>query len=218
MPQATLSGARVAIAEQYPASSFKDAKHRAGAVIRDSTFTCNTRVLFDAYYNITSTYMMQYAVGELFNGAIHGTDLAPTFWNAHVDFAQLLYDTANEFGYDLSKWKANFIARFFGGFPEYYASHYQSYLSSHAVYGSPNNGSFANIPWPPAIPTEDGRIGKVLQAQPSTRRFQRITDDQNTQAACDFWTNIAGMIGANIDDHAFSAGKQRPEYSEKMDL
>lgn len=202
MPQTTLSSVRAAIATQYPADAYGgDARSRAAAVIQDSTFTCNTRQLFDAYQPKNPTYMMEYAVGAIFHAAVHGTDLAPTFWNADVDFVQWLIDAAALLNRTIPLPEAKLIANFFGA-KGHFASHYQSYLVSHAVNdGDPNKGSFTKVKWPTATPT-GALVGNVLRAHipsfPRIRQFFLTTDQINTAKACDFWKNLAKEVDAPL--------------------
>src|SRR5271154_1170730 len=84
MPEPQLAPVRAAVETQYPAQGPPyngDQRARAGALIRDSTFTCNTRQLYEAYKpRSTGLYMLQYDFLASKNYALHGSDLLPTFW------------------------------------------------------------------------------------------------------------------------------------------
>ena len=88
MPEPQLEVVRQAIKAQYPAQGppyYGDQRGRIADVIRDSSFTCNTRWLYDAYNSIgAGTYMLQYDFLDYFleqhyNDAIHASDLLPLF-------------------------------------------------------------------------------------------------------------------------------------------
>ncbi|KAL8686109.1 MAG: hypothetical protein Q9218_007341 [Villophora microphyllina] len=220
IPEPSLGWARQAIISQYPSSAYgNDQQQRLNAVIRDASFTCNTRQLFDAYSTInTPAYMLRYSVDLTYLGfvilkAIHGSDLASTFWNAEVDFAQFLMDLAHKLGKTLPETVAKNVAKFFAGF----APIYQSYLVSHALTGDPNKGNkVAPAPWPTATSTPDGtKVGNVMQAQSSTPRFHTIVDDINTSNSCNFWKDLAAKINpassSNTQGSSADGSRKQPQ-------
>lgn len=94
MPELQLAFVRRAIKAHYPAQDppyYGDQRGRIADVIRDSSFTCNTRLLYDEYSSIgASTYILQcaflyYFLEQHYNDAIHASDLLPLFWNSDVD-------------------------------------------------------------------------------------------------------------------------------------
>ena len=199
MPQETLSSQRTAIATQYPASKSDSAFDRTKAVIQDSSFTCNTRQLFDAYHSSRPTYMMQYAVGRARNLSIHGTDLLPTFWNVDVNVAAWIETVAAAANVTISHGDAKIAAGVFA-FPGLLAAKFQKYLVSHAVYGNPNIAPGHTVSWPAATPTSTAGatlVDKVLNVQPQKflKFFNLISDTITSDEVCDFWKSMAAEVG-----------------------
>lgn len=80
---------RVATKRQYPVSSDQGSWNRAHAIIQDSSFTCNTRVIFDTHYNTkstTPTYMMHCRFFGALGYALDASDLMRTYWNQDLTF------------------------------------------------------------------------------------------------------------------------------------
>ena len=170
---------------------------RASDVIRDAMFTCNTRLLYDAYQveSDVSTYMMQYSLGNLVEPPKHGMDLLPTFWNTHVNFTDSLHACMG-----IDSGTAEAIAMLVG----FFAPAYQSYLASHAVTGDPNTNRIDLAKyhkWQKASVDDDGQLTGVLNADIV---FTDTKDTTNTAARCDFWKGIAAAIqpasGGNKED------------------
>ena len=212
-PQPTLSTVRASILSQYPSQSGVPPKMRLNRLIRDSSFTCNTRQLFDAYQPLipNSTYMLYYnvewkALGKVYVPANHGTDLLPTFWNADVQFAKFIETAAASFGVKLPIGVPTILAKFFA----ILAPNYQSYLAAHAVFGDPNKGSFKKHSWPAATTTTTAtkitgptstttsiisEVSNVQQVLTNVvQHFKLVVDDINTSGACDFWLDIAAQV------------------------
>ena len=195
MPQSSLAPLRAKIANQYPLSNYKgDQIARVGAVIQDSTFVCNTRQLFDAYSSrsrsSSSVYMMNYHFLAKYNLAVHGSDLIPTFFTETMDFRALLCN------FTFSGVVKDSMTKF--------ASSYQSYLTSHALYGNPNNGTTGGakkVRWQPAKTSTDGNfVQKILEPYlpliPALEPWFRLAgqDELNTRQICSFWTEVASEI------------------------
>ena len=194
LPELPLAPVRAAIETQYPAQGPPyngDQRARAGAVIRDSVFTCNTRQIYEAYKNRSiGLYMLQYDFLSSLNAALHASDLLPTFWNREMDTAKTLEKLLQ-----LPAFLANFFASLFD--ISGYAPGYQSYFASHAVSGNPNSARRWNtVTWNNA--TDNGKeVTNVMETQFSAifSFFDGTTVDHiNTRAACDFWTNVASQI------------------------
>ena len=192
------------IMDHYPASNYfsswpNENKTRLANMIRDLSFTCNTRYLFDAYHESIPTYMGEYAVDIIvfFEKAAHGTDLAPLFWSPEGNFSAFLRDAEGQGGSSpISDGIFKGMSEFFGN-STYFAPRFQSHFVSHAIFGTPNKGWDKDFPWPEAVSNSDGTIGNVSKAQSSIlfkRFFELINDDQNTASACGFWLDIAKNI------------------------
>ena len=121
--------------------------------------------------------------------AVHGSDLLPTFFTKTMDFADLLCN--------LPGWLAKVVKLGFQTF----SSSYQSYLTSHALYGDPNAGAqhgAAQVEWPLANTSADGNhvqnvMEPYLPGFPYRLSWFRIAsqDELNTRDVCSFWTAIA---------------------------
>ena len=162
---------------------------RVSNVIRDAVFTCNTRLLYDAYQvkSGVPTYMMQYSLFGLEYQAVHASDLLPTFWNSHVDYAKSLPACFN-----VNPLLAKEIAQILKTF----APSYQSYFASHAVTGDPNKNAIGRAKahnWT-AASVNAGRLTKVMNENGLNSFFTDITDPTNSAANCDFWKGIAAVI------------------------
>ena len=199
MPQPTLAPVREAIATQYPASAYKNVTFRLNALIRDASFTCNNWQLFQAYHSHIPTYMMEYNYTINFKGknllpAVHGTDLAPTFWNDEIHFWKFLQEVAQKLDKNISTLEAIGLATLYAEF----APHYQSYLVSNAIYGDPNKGSFQKHAWPTATTTVSAGITKVSNVQMASftplPQFTTIVDNIINVSACNFWQSVAGIV------------------------
>ena len=187
MPQDSLASLREQIKSQYPISpTYPNQTARVAALIRDSTFVCNTRQLYDAYHKNSLVYMMNYRFLANKGLAVHGSDLLPTFFTKTMSFKELLC-------------RSNAIKFLFATF----ARSYQSYLTSHALYGNPNPGAHhgaADVEWPTASTGVDGNyVQGVMEPylsenlSPPWFRVAR-NDPLNSRDICSFWTGIASDI------------------------
>ncbi|KAJ8131261.1 hypothetical protein O1611_g2365 [Lasiodiplodia mahajangana] len=174
---------RIAISKQYNCTADFDGDfHRClSIIIRDSTFTCNTRNLFEAYPN--SSYMMQYAFpwDDL---AVHASDLIPLFTNNRQQVAAIIESItgSTENGSAYSELLGDKIP-----------SMYKNYFASLSLYGNPNVGpSQPEVSWPVANGSAD-KLSDVMRVSWDLfgHNFQLITDDQNANSTCSFWTELA---------------------------
>ena len=217
MPEERLAGVRSAIRAQYNCSQPPyDGNYTfcVSMLIRDSTFTCNTRQLYDAYR--TKAYMMQYsfpAGGSLgLPEAKHATDLVPTFANSKTNLVALLKEFSQ-----LKDFKVIEAAILIKDL----MVNYQKYLASYAVHGDPNVAKgFDALPWDLASGT-----GNMIQSVLRTRYkplaihpfFEIIEDSINTKQSCDFWTAVAMNI-SKVPEQTRVKGSlivQRPGNSMK---
>ena len=219
-----LAALRSNIDAQYPVSKYKnDQIRRTGVVIRDASFTCNTRQLFDAYSGKINTYMMDYHLLGDDDKAVHGSDIIPTFVNNGIDVSSLLQKC---YGVPWAKATAAgiYIKTFF-------APAYQSYLKSFAIHKDPNLGAIGGakkVKWTPAYTSkEDGHnsVRNVLLPYyagilggPDFKILPK--DPNNTAASCTFWnqlaTNITKIVGSNLEYPALRI--QTGEESGRFDL
>ena len=211
------------ISKQYPSSSFKDQVERAAAVIRDSSFTCNTRFIADQYIpNVSKkVYAMDYAVFAKLPGrnyATHGTDLVPAFVNKQTDYRKLL---ASLFG-------GGFVAEAGADvanrvLTKAVAPGMQAMFTSHAIWGDPNYncqkkcGLFKKkccYSWLPvnvsACPDKRSSscIWNLLAPKAATLQENVWTNNTGPDLitksdTCDFWmevaTNITKISNKDID-------------------
>ena len=199
MPEPQLAAVRAAIQVQYPAQGapyYGDQRGRVADVIRDSTFTCNTRWLYNAYRGVgAGTYMMQYdfldyILGIHENKAVHASDLAPLFWNGDVNMTFYL-----EYCEGLPAAAVNALAKRW----DKYATYFQAYFIEHALSGSPNPSSDF-FTWRNATVDGQGRLTDVMKTStgtvliPDTYFDPFTTDYINTAAACGFWEKMAQAI------------------------
>jgi len=199
MPGDRYKQQRAAIDSQYPASSFPGddgAWNRAHAVIQDSSFTCNTRFIFDAYYNTkptTPAYMMHYSFFGALGYALHASDLMPTYWNQDLtfdNFTNFMTDTINP---NITKTEA---ALAYHEFSEL-SSTYQSYLASFATVRYPTASGWTTPYWYPAHPDTTGdQLEKVMDV--SYGVFSDFDGDfidtQNSETVCSFWRNMSSWV------------------------
>ena len=202
---------RKQVSDQYPIKNYKfkappakcftegDQRLRAGDIIRDAVFTCNTRHLFNAYHKIIPTYMMEYRLLALENAAVHGSDLFPTFYNNKLNMKDVLEQCMS-----LPGLIAGQLAKYFIKF----APAYQSYFTSHAIDGDPNSHTIGwamtdkrkDHTWRKAIDVE-GKIGNTMLALGlDSKHFDpTYTDDINTEEACKFWEDLAFEVQGRSD-------------------
>ncbi|KAM0343766.1 hypothetical protein ACHAPU_008193 [Fusarium lateritium] len=153
-------------------------------VIRDSSFTCNTRDLVDAFSG--QAYAMNYAypTDDL---AYHGSDLIPLFMNSDVQTKPLLKGVGMSSYLDRVKWAP--------GIDNKVQPEFLRYLSSFAV-----NGSLEGTGWPVAVTGENklSNVMKVNATKPwpwqTDVHWTLVEDEQNSRDTCSFWHEIAEGI------------------------
>lgn len=216
MPQSDLDATRDAIRSQYNCSiNPYNGDYRACVrdLIRDSSFTCNVRQLFDAYKNLANVYMMQYDLPGPYSKVLapHGSDIAPTFINEDTDILLWL----NSILHNITEaTELRLILKPMHG-------RYQSYLASYAVSGDPNTGkkNSSDPQWTVASVDPTGALTNVFQAgyyKPLSGVFFTgdTTDEITTSSICDFWNEVAQNISAafpSIRDGAEDLLFQKPE-------
>jgi carboxylesterase type B len=171
-------GVTAAIEEFYPPVSTNDTYAsevaRTEAFVRDSSFTCNTRRIIEAYGD-DSVWSMQYSVTP----GYHGTDILPTFYDSSISLDSFAEDVA------------------FALVPLFalLSTSYQSYLTSYAITGDPNTNRnkllFPTIQW--NHPDSSGeQVTGVLDVEDT--QFASVTDTQNEKTPCDFWVQVAAAV------------------------
>lgn len=216
MPEVNLALVRAAILKQYSCESAPyhgDYRLCVSTLIRDLSFTCNTRQLYDAYPG-KARYMMQYSFpAPCGTGAHHAEDLLPTFINSNTNVTDLLIRFQNVTA-ERAMEEAAILRRLQAG--------YQPYLASYAVTGSPNTMKKAVSPdWLPATTTPDGdKLKPVLETRLEAAIhpfFGTVTDTINTKASCDFWTTVAQKISSlygkgEVEEQLGQLLVQHPEF------
>jgi len=158
-------------------------------LIRDSTFTCSTRDLYNTYKG--KAWMMQYDFLSRFNEAVHAADLLPTFWNSNVNVTGLIITYGN-----IPAWIASLVAPILNK----YAVAYQSYFASHAISGNPNTQrSNDTVEWP--IGSDNGnQVTDVLETSFGDPKLglpffiAGTVDEINSKEICDFGKEVAVNI------------------------
>ncbi|OHF03193.1 hypothetical protein CORC01_01577 [Colletotrichum orchidophilum] len=197
LPGAELASQRQKIAAQYPCTKYPyDGDYRLciATVIRDASFTCNTRDLYSAYPS--KSHMLRYGFPTAYY-ARHASDLVPLFSNDFIEAKAILeknsVSTVEAWGYALLRTKSDL------------AEAYQRYFASFALSGgNPNTLSMSKV-WgwePPTWTVADGNgdeLSNVLSVGPPDLVSSALAldaDDQNTKSACGFWTEIAKEVVA----------------------
>ncbi|KAH8816214.1 Alpha/Beta hydrolase protein [Xylogone sp. PMI_703] len=180
------AGVSTLVEEFYPPIStnhtYSSESARVEAFVRDSSFTCNTRYLTEAYGD-SKCWNMQYSVTP----GWHATDLIPTFYSFALSADTFLEGLA-----------FTLVPLFLG-----ITKAYQSYLTSFITTGNPNTKrAILNIPsaisWP--HPNSSGnQISGVLNV--GDWGFSTISDSQNEKASCEFWRELAAAV-ANLGGYA----------------
>jgi hypothetical protein len=189
MPEKELSDIKTAIQNKYNCQNppYNGDYHLcASTLIRDSSFTCNTRQLYDAYKRIgKDVYMMQYNFpGPRFAPAVHATDLVPTFINNKTKIVRLLQHLNVPL----------IIGELIAPFLRELRGPYQKYLSSYAVFGNPNMNLTDSFPaWPIATDNGDKIVNtlEVEYAKSNHQYFDVTSDIINTHQICGFWNKVA---------------------------
>jgi carboxylesterase type B len=192
LPGSDLETQRGEIIKQYNCTETFQGDYTAciSAVIRDASFTCNTRDLFEAFPS--QSHMMRYGfpLPEL---AHHGSDLVALFSNNYDEAYELLLKNG------LTALVATLYARLLVN--TQVSSVYQTYFASFAVTGNPNKLARPDLPrgpateWPVANGTGNELTDVLTVRNPSGEEpFVLGSDDQNEKNACAFWTDLAKEI------------------------
>ncbi|KAF5565588.1 cholinesterase [Fusarium napiforme] len=182
LPGDKLAPVRTEIAEYYDCDKNYDGNYKKCLhdIIRDASFTCNTRDLIDAYPQ--QAYAMNYGFPND-SYAFHATDLIPLFGN--VDFPGQIA-VMFEKGFDYPEEEAKKLAK---ALNSTVIKTFLEYLSSFAVYGDTNGTG--NTGWP--VVNRSGPLFSDVM-KPNSSGWSLSNDDQNSKAACDFWRKIANDI------------------------
>ncbi|KAI5460510.1 carboxylesterase family protein [Mariannaea sp. PMI_226] len=177
------------IKKQYCGGFWPDYKACTAKMIRDASFTCNTRDLFEAY--ASKSYMMEYSFPtEGF--AYHATDLIALFANSRDEVKTMLAKTLGNVTAGIYADVLNFNVR----------KNYQQYFASFAISGNPNTLQ-PTLPRHWSIATGGEVLSNVMKV---TGVFSNETrDDQNTKTSCDFWIGIAKEI---LDSSKTESGEE----------
>ncbi|OTA77502.1 hypothetical protein M434DRAFT_38634 [Hypoxylon sp. CO27-5] len=184
LPGTGLAPQRDAIKRRYRCGN--DFKACIAVIIRDASFTCNTRDLFNSYPK--KSYMMEYAF-PTDSYAYHASDLVPLFTNDFGETRDLLYNQGVGYGWAVA------YAALLG---KEVRSSYQNYFASFALAGDPSTlEPVPPVPWEVANGHQDELSGvmKVFATWKFWKpAFGHIEDNQNSRSTCSFWTCIANEI------------------------
>lgn len=187
LPGSKLSPQRDAIRKQYNCTAIfnSDFTDCISTVIRDASFTCNTRDLFESFPK--KSYMMEYAF-PLPGYAYHASDLIPLFMNNRHEAEALLRKSG------LDETLAGIYA---GSLEDKVIQAFQEYFASFSIAGNPNNlTASAPFEWPVANGDGD-QLSDVMRVKwdiSKDKIFELITDNQNAKSTCSFWKGIAKGI------------------------
>ncbi|KAI1486616.1 carboxylesterase family protein [Biscogniauxia mediterranea] len=190
LPGSNLTPVRDAIKGKYNYTTKcgGDINKCLSTIIRDSSFTCNTRDLFKAYP--AASYMMQYSF-PFPESAYHTVDLIPLFTNDKQEIIGILKKNMNMTNEQAELYATHLL--------EDISEIYQSYFASFALSGDPNKCLATSRPlWHPADGSAD-QLSRVLDVKYSlwpspSNNFHDIEDDQNMNSACSFWAEMAKSI------------------------
>ncbi|KAF5027024.1 hypothetical protein F66182_900 [Fusarium sp. NRRL 66182] len=154
-------------------------------IIRDASFTCNTRDLIDSYTEQTYAMNYGYPNDEL---AYHASDLIPLFKNNNVQ-TMLMLKALGMTGVEAALWAP--------GMNNKVQERYLSYFASFALEG--NTDSCGNTDWP-VVGRGGDKFSNVMKVNatrsPLTTNvfWTLVEDEQNSQDRCVFWNRIAQGI------------------------
>lgn len=166
-------------------------------MIRDSSFTCNTRFLHDAYPS-ARRWMMAYNFPQAID-SFHAGDLVPLYMNNISDAIAMISQYASK---QLFPTQISALAT---AVAHKIQPTYQAYLAAFAANGDPNSiitssrtiaaaatTTVISAPsWTTASPGPT--LGNVMAA--SNHGWDaNEQDDQNTEAICAFWQTIAAEL------------------------
>lgn len=188
-PGVALANIRDRIEKQYPAKLFDSKqKMRMRKVLRDSTFVCNTRQIYNAFHNDSTVYTAKFELPP----AQHGFDMFALIWHSGVAVSDLLKNASEKI--------PDFILEMFDHIWPAFAPRFQSYFAGHALIGDPNYLNSRHGPqWEPAV--DDGNeltnsLKMGMYYNPASPFFKVGGDAQNSMDNCAFWDEIAKDISA----------------------
>ncbi|KAH7466618.1 hypothetical protein FOMA001_g16031 [Fusarium oxysporum f. sp. matthiolae] len=181
LPGQNLGSVRAKIAKQYNCTTDFKGNYSLCLrnVIRDASFTCNTRDLLDAYPK--QAYAMNYGFPND-SLAYHASDLIPLFANAGIlgQIAIMIKAILK-----CSLWDANIWA---GKLRDTIRDRYLGYFASFALYGNTDSDGKGDTGWP--VVDGSGKLfSKVMK--PSQDGWNLVQDEQNSEDGCAFWRTIA---------------------------
>ncbi|KAI8679046.1 COesterase domain-containing protein [Fusarium keratoplasticum] len=182
LPGESYAPLRTKIANQY--NCVKDYKGDYNLclrhVIRDASFTCNTRDLLDSYPQ--QAYAMNYGFPNDAL-AVHATDLVPLFANVDI-WGQIAAMFVKGFNYTIpaaAEWGRQLRSTVI--------KPYLRYFSSFARYGNTNGTGDGG--WP--VVNGSGQLFSNVM-KPSAKGWKLVEDGQNSKDTCAFWHSIAQDI------------------------
>ena len=186
---------KTAITQKYVGITNERAKVQA--IIRDSSFICNNRFVYDAYASdqSKSLYMMQYdflsSVPGGYDTAIHGADLLPTYYSKTMNRTAVEYFLMKRAG--ISQTTASVFMHEIAGL----ATDYQNYLTSFAATGVPKGP----LTWNKATVKGDS-LNNVMETAWTPNPFGAdfnfpTVDTQVSQVTCDFWRKLTLSLEGN---------------------
>jgi carboxylesterase type B len=188
-PGVALANIRDRIEKQYPAKFFdSQQKMRMRKVLRDSTFVCNTRQIYNAFHNDSTVYTAKFELPP----AQHGFDMFALIWHRGVAVSELLKNASEKI--------PDFILDLFDNIWPGFAPKFQAYFAGHAVAGDPNLfSSHRRLDWEPTV--DDGNeltnsLKMGLYPNYVHPFFKVGRDAQNSMDNCAFWDEIAKDISA----------------------
>lgn len=187
-PGAALANIRDRIEKQYPAKFFdSQQKMRMRKVLRDSTFVCNTRQIYNAFHNDSTVYTARFDMPP----AQHGFDMFALIWHRGVDVSELLKNASDKI--------PDLLFVLFDQFWPHFAPRFQAYFAGHAIAGDPNWLGRRGLNWEPTV--DDGNeltnsLKMGLYTSHDHPLFNSGRDAQNSMENCAFWDEIAKDISA----------------------
>jgi carboxylesterase type B len=187
-PGDALANIRDRIAKQYPARLFDSKqKMRMRKVLRDSTFVCNTRQIYNAFHNDSTVYTAKFEMPP----AQHGFDMFALIWHRDVAVSELLKNASEKI--------PDFILDIFDNIWPRFAPRFQNYFAGHALAGDPNYPYHrGGLEWKPTV--DDGneltnslKMG-LMYPNYAHPFFTSGKDAQNSMENCAFWDEIAKDI------------------------
>ncbi|KAK0704475.1 Alpha/Beta hydrolase protein [Lasiosphaeris hirsuta] len=195
----------------YPIPCWQEALQN---IIRDSSFTCNTRFLLQAYGPTTPTFMMSYLHPYAID-AFHALDLIPLYMNSFSDAYNMIHTHATTLNSSVVSLLASAISS--NVMPTY-----QAYMGSFAVHGDPNAEKLSEAPSWSAATTAAPTVTPVMEVANMilSKGWHLDSDDQNTEGNCGFWLSVASVVVGSMPTSAAAAARVEGEEidGEREDL